>query len=278
MNLLLRDPAFLSVAAAVSGGGGGYDPDAAAYIARVEGASGDNQALETAVKDAINAFVVGCKADGIWNAIKASCILAGARTLNGALQPLVGTAPTNNGFIGIGTDYNRKTGLTGNRSSKYLSSNRAENADPQNNMHISVFAAVPENSAFTTAYISNGAVNNDTSLSEIVCVTTNMVFRSRNVVSSALPGFSPTAPTLCGVSRSNSANFDWRVAGTTQNRAAISLVPTASIYNIFARGGAIPSLYSGATLAFYSIGESLDLALLDARVTTLINAFAAAIP
>jgi hypothetical protein len=31
-------------------------------------------------------------------------------------------------------------------------------------------------------------------------------------------------------------------------------------------------------IAFYSIGESLDLALLDARVTDLINAFAAAIP
>ena len=49
----------------------GYDADALAYFARVEGASGDNQVLETAVKDAINAFVVGCKADGIWNAIKA---------------------------------------------------------------------------------------------------------------------------------------------------------------------------------------------------------------
>jgi hypothetical protein len=35
---------------------------------------------------------------------------------------------------------------------------------------------------------------------------------------------------------------------------------------------------SVARLAFYSIGESLDLALLDARVTDLINAFAAAIP
>jgi hypothetical protein len=33
-----------------------------------------------------------------------------------------------------------------------------------------------------------------------------------------------------------------------------------------------------ARLAFYSIGESLDLAKLDARVTDLINAFGAAIP
>jgi hypothetical protein len=67
-------------------------------------------------------FVNGCKADGIWNAIKASCILAGARTLNGALVPLVGTAPTNFNFVDW--CYNRKTGLVGDGSTKYLDSNR----------------------------------------------------------------------------------------------------------------------------------------------------------
>jgi hypothetical protein len=50
-------------------------------------------------------------------------------------MPLVGSAPTNNGFIGIGTDYVRKTGLVGNGSTKYLDSNRANNADPQNSNH-----------------------------------------------------------------------------------------------------------------------------------------------
>lgn len=47
-----------------------YDVDAQAYITAVDAA--DGQALETGVRDAINAFVVGCKADGIWAAIKAS--------------------------------------------------------------------------------------------------------------------------------------------------------------------------------------------------------------
>ena len=44
---------------------------------------------------------------------------------------------------------------------------------------------------------------------------------------------------------------------------------------IYSRGGA--TNWNGR-LAFYSIGEYLDLAILDARVTTLINAIAAAIP
>jgi hypothetical protein len=47
-------------------------------------------------------------------------------------------------------------------------------------------------------------------------------------------------------------------------------------YTIFAR--LVAFNYTDARLAFYSIGEALDLALLDARVTDLINAFAAAIP
>jgi len=76
---------------------------AGAYIAAVEAA--DGQALESGVKTAITNFVAGCRADGIWNAIKASCILAGARTLSGALVPLVGTAPTNFNFWGDADPY-----------------------------------------------------------------------------------------------------------------------------------------------------------------------------
>ena len=87
-----------------------WDADAGAYIKSVEVA--DAQQLELAVAQAINQFVLGCKADGIWSAIKASCILMGARTLTGALTPLVGSAPTNFNFVS--GDYARKTGLKGN--------------------------------------------------------------------------------------------------------------------------------------------------------------------
>jgi hypothetical protein len=92
------------------------EPEALTYIAAVEAA--DGQALEPAVKLAINAFIKGCKNDGIWPAIKASCILAGARTLTGALVPLVGTAPTNVDGLFVSGDYNRKTGLVGTGSTK----------------------------------------------------------------------------------------------------------------------------------------------------------------
>jgi hypothetical protein len=51
-----------------------YDEDAGNYIQAVETA--DGQALEPATRKAINSFVIGCKQDGIWTAIKASCILS----------------------------------------------------------------------------------------------------------------------------------------------------------------------------------------------------------
>jgi hypothetical protein len=49
-----------------------------------------------------------------------------------------GTAPTNFNFVS--GDYNRKTGLVGDGSTKYLDSNRAGNADPQNSFHLSTYS------------------------------------------------------------------------------------------------------------------------------------------
>ena len=265
------DLAFMG---AVAPGGVALDPDAAAYIARVEGASGDNQALEQGVKDAINDFVVGCKADGIWNAIKASCILAGARTLNGALQPLVGTAPTSFNFVS--GDYDRKTGLVGNGSTKYLNSNRNNNADPQNNKHISVYATNFA-SAPLAAYInvSSGVTQGRTHITS-GSTPSSLIFRVNSATAtsdiSALSGFISAA-------RDNSANFRYRVSGATSLVSANSETPVNESIGIFARStGITPPVFGNCRLSFYSIGESLDLALLDARVTDLINAFAAAIP
>jgi hypothetical protein len=76
----------------------------------------------------VNTFVTGCKTDGS-AAIKARCILAGARTRLGALTPLsVLPAPASTSW----RYYNRKTGLLGHGTTKYLDSNRNNDADPQN--------------------------------------------------------------------------------------------------------------------------------------------------
>jgi len=80
-----------------------------------------------------------------------------------------------------------------------------------------------------------------------------------------------------GISRNNANNFDARTSGNTVIINIESNSANPQNTTVFARQSGT-SLLADARIAFYSIGESVDLALLDARVTTLINAIGAAIP
>jgi hypothetical protein len=88
--------------------------------------------------------------------------------------------------------------------------------------------------------------------------------------------YANAANSLFGASRSTSADIVTRLHGLNVVISATSQVPFDE--NIFVYAAPNLGYFSAARLAFYSIGESLDLALLDTRVTSLINAFAAAIP
>jgi hypothetical protein len=262
----------------------GVDGDAAAYIAAVE--SADGQSLEEGVKSAINSFVLGCKADGIWAAIKASCILAGARTLTGALVPLVGTAPTNVGGLFVSGDYDRETGLVGDGSTKYLDSNRNNNADPQNNRHASVYVSVAPTATGFATYMSrgDGATAGATIIqigdSAISGSSTNHLITKCSGSSTILAGNNSQSVTLSlkGVSRNASASHTLRSGGSNFTVSDTSASPLSGNVVIYAAATPAISAYTNARLAFYSIGESLDLALLDTRVTALVDAIAAAIP
>jgi hypothetical protein len=233
------------------------DADAIAYVSAVETA--DGQPLEFGVAKAINDFVVGCKLDGIWSAIKASCILAGARTLSGALVPLVGTAPTP--YFFVEGDYNRKTGLVGDGSTKYLSSNRNASADPLNSLHVASYVSTVGTGALigptttTTSYvsISGAATRSRTSTGDLYTLTGGFV----------------------GTSRSNSSAYDRRNNAATTTISSTSLSTDGGITLINGFGGSASGTHR---LAFYSIGESIDLTKLDARVSALITAIGAAIP
>jgi hypothetical protein len=240
------------------------DADADAYIAAVEAA--DGQALEPGVKFAIKNFVLCCKQDGIWDAIKASCILSGARTLAGALVPLVGTAPTSFNFVDA--NYNRKTGLVGG-STKYLNSNRNNNADPQNSKHVSVYI----NTVGSLGFIGSGA-GGTAGITQLYSGGPSYLARNNQTSSANTIGAAATG--LFGTSRNSGTSYAARLGGVQTTVNVISDTPNNTNFFVFN----LPTLsyFTSARLAFYSIGESLDLALLDARVTDLINAFAAAIP
>jgi hypothetical protein len=247
------------------------DPDAQAYLRAVEQA--DNQGpLEQGVQQAVNQFVIGCKADGIWNAIKASCILAGARTLSGALVPLAGVTPSRTGTEGD-WNYARKTGLKANGTDNDIDTGRNNNADPQNNKHIAVW--ISTHHTRDTGRADLGALGATAGGSQLLATATSRFYRV-NWSATGTQSESDTATTtgLWGASRTGVSTVTGRYAGIDKPFTNDSAAPASVNLRVFSRG----TSFSDARLAFYSIGESLNLALLDARVTDLINAFAAAIP
>jgi hypothetical protein len=252
------------------------DADARAYVLAVNAA--DGQPLEKPVAEAIDAFVIGCKADNIWDAIKASCILAGARTLSGALTPLKGGAPTNVNNNFVSGDYNRETGLVGNGSTKYLNTNRNNNADPQNSKHISLYVTTAVTTGFSEfpSYMGVGANNagatnlgrqqsNGTLYSRLHRFTFNGNAGAGNSVG------------LIGLNRSLSTEYVARASNSELTIAAVSQIPFNGSVFVFAENDGGPALYNSGRIAFYSIGESLSLSALDTRVSALINAIGAAI-
>jgi len=247
------------------------DPDAAKYLAAVEAA--DGQLLENSIKRAVSDFVRGCKLDGIWGAIKASCILMGARTLSGALTPLAGTAPTNNNFVS--GDYTRRNGLAGNASNKTLNSNRNNNADGQNDFHSAIWVHAAE-TVNARAYFGAGSLTTETGSSNFGQLNaTQHFFRCRTSTNDNVSN-APATGGLLGVSRSASGSYTARSkeANTTINRA--SQTPVSA--NLFLFSATNSAFVSGGTFSFYSIGGSLDLALLDSRVKTLYDDIRAFLP
>jgi hypothetical protein len=245
-----------------------YDAEAADYIRRVEAA--DSQPLEQGVRVAINTFVVSLKADGTWPAIRACCVMMGARTLAGALTPLVGVAPTNANFVS--GDYSRRTGLLGNGSTKSLGSNRAQNADPQDDLHMAVYVtAVATNVSQFPIYMGVGAGSAGDVHIGTLTNGSDLFVRMRNSTSDTFSGVA-TSVGLLGVARSGA---NWYAAGagvTSRTFARASQTPRSESTRVFSGlnvSTGVAQLWSNARLSCYSIGRYLDLPMLRARLDRL---------
>lgn len=249
---------------------GGEDPDAKAYLDEVE--IKDGQALEAGVRKAVDDFVKGCKTDGVWSALKAACILMGARTIDGALVnlPTATTIATNNNFVAA--DYNRENGLKGNGSTKYISSGRNCNTDPQNDFHCSVYVHTINNSG--TTYI--GAGGGGTGASGLFAINPTIRFRNRNgtgddIANDNVAGF-------IGTTRSASGSYVGRADAANNTFTRTSQASNTSEFGVLANISAGVAGFAGeGRIQFYSIGTNLDLALLAARLDTLEIDIAAAI-
>ncbi len=253
----------------------GSDSDAAAYIAAVE--SADGAALEQYIKNAITAFVIGCKADqspvvGVsnWSAIKAACILAGARTLSGCLVPLKGTAPTNTAFVS--GDYSRSTGLKGNGTTKQLSSGRNVTTDPQDNHHMAVYVTehhTPTPGGFYIGGGWQGAAENGTSIGVPGSGFSNFFISSTDTAHNM--AYRETG--FMGLARTGSTTLAVRSGNLTESSVLISKTRASQTIHVFNTSSGSTARANGR-LAWYSIGESVDLAMLQYRLDSLMSEIA----
>jgi hypothetical protein len=242
-----------------------YDQDAATYIAAVEAA--DQQPLELQIKDAIHTFVAGCKTDGIWSDIQACAILCGARTLTGALKALVGTDPTNNNFVS--GDYDRALGLKGDKSTKYIDTNRNNNADGQDDQHLVCYVSVPDTISGSAGYMGTaGTSTGATHFNTLGARNRNSSFLTITLAGSFSGAFEKKIG-LHGMSRDNSSTY-LAIGGdnTTTQITQASQTPSNENILVFRRF----TEYTNARMAFYSVGAATDLVLLEKNVTRLVGA------
>jgi hypothetical protein len=195
--------------------------------------------------------------------------MAGARTLAGALTPIVGVAPSNVNFTPA--DYDRKTGLKGN-ASKRITTNRNNNDDPQDNSHRALYRTETVTPEASAVVIGRNQVGGNT---QILIDSTNRIRFDLNTSSSIR--VNTTNPTgLIAVSRPASTSYNYYFGNNNYTHNNSSVTPAANPLRIFCDDRI--SSFSLDRISFYSIGESLDLAALDARVSTLMSDFNSVIP
>lgn len=246
-----------------------FDPDADDYILAVE--STQSAYLPMFVKAAIDALVRGCKADespvvGVsnWDAMKACCLLAGPQTIEAALVPLKGPAPTPSA---TGTaSYSRTLGLAAS-SGFYLATGRLNNADPQNNRHIAIYITEPH--AITVNRVYMGVWQHS-------CIATSGVTDLRTSLLRSAAGLDATFAAassiagFAGISRSSSSAVVSRAIGQTQTIASTSRLPGSEPINVFNNENF--TRHVGARLSYYSSGESVEQVSLDFRLREYMRA------
>ena len=246
------------------------DSDAIAYLTAV--AEADGVGVEVPIANAIEDFILGCKSDGIWSSIKASCILCGARTISGALVPLKGDAPTAEGGWASG-DYDRPTGMKGNGTSLYLNTNYQVPESDLNDTHIACHVTLAATNAVhykMGAYATTPAQN----ITAFRSQGSGVFSIYNNSSAGAFAGSGTDNVTgFHGQSRASSTSVTARVSNTSYPLSIPSTTVVPMPLFLFTTNLNNSGTYQkfDGRIAFYSIGTKINnLAQLDTRVSNLI--------
>jgi hypothetical protein len=152
------------------------DSDASAYFSAVEAAE---STIGATARKAVNNFIIGLKADGLWSLIHQLYLYAGPDTLAGALVKAKGTGTrVNNGFVS--GDFSPTLGLQGDGTSKYIANGFLQNSFAATSHSIFVYSSsgLAVSGSVTLAGCYGGAQSNLLSLESYYNYYSGRGFRS----------------------------------------------------------------------------------------------------
>lgn len=235
------------------------DPDAASYISSVE--SADGQPLESQLRYCIENFILGLKGYEIWSKINNIGLLAGPRTIAGCAIPLKGATPIFNGFDN--NDINRKTGVIGDGSSKYVNSNvllTSEYAGTESHVLARIIRSTLTNSAYIGA---NGSSTSQGAVAIKVGSTATTILQ-RVLEAQTSVNHQNTlrhdADGVYGISRTVASG--WRIVypnlSSSGSATLVSNVAAQPVYVFANNNNGTANEFSNGRIGLYSLGGSLD--------------------
>jgi hypothetical protein len=263
-------PPLVGIPGLAKPAGASYDADTQTYFDARPSLSGSE-------KKAINAFVVGLKADGVWDDLTQVGLLTGGAFSDLFAASIKGPAPTNHNFVsGDFSNTPGNAGLVGDGNTKYVDTNVSNDDITVNDAHASI-------------YLSTGCGN---AMGDIVfgrdgaAVMGVFAAYQGNTYAFSGNGFASKAyDSAAGFwisSRISSTRIDLynngaSVANSTgSNSGSLQAGETGTLFAI--RNGSLTS-YSNRRAALWTVGNGLDSAqctALNGRVQTLLSGLAGA--
>jgi hypothetical protein len=220
----------------------------------------------------LNKFFVDLKKNNLWNSITQANILCGVSSLSGALIPIKGATPVNNGFVT--GDYNIINGLnSGSLNNKWLDTTVLENSFSSNpdsvGRHFFVASSSLTSPTATNKYLLGSATLGGSRIySPAIGGSLSVQLNAGSTVTGLVPTFGTSAQRIA-MSRQNGTLNRYYNGTSTSSANTAGTITTANTIGIF--GAPSQSRYE-TIMQFYSFGYYADLTTLDSVVSSMISA------
>lgn len=287
MSLNLSETAFLGSLTSVSTIPA-YVQDVLDRITAADVAAGNSLGLQNGVVTAITDYLTGMVSAGYLgvsnnvisqaaSTIKFLPLLFCARTIQGALVPVVGPTPTRSGQD-AGWNYSQRNGLSGNGTNNFLNTNYNNSLDAQNSKIASIVTTA-ETTSGVGSLINGRATGSNAGQTQLYMFASNMSCNVHPSTDTSFTGGS-RAVGFYAVARTASTQFILNSNGANTTIASVSGPPSSYNLYILARndaGTANQFAASGTRVILPAIGGYIDPAALRSRQLNFRDAVWAAI-